>query len=55
MSRLGTESQRRIRHLERQVKDAEVDQRRLKNQVKASEVSQRQLRRNNQTLKHDAT
>lgn len=55
VSQLRTESQRRIRHLERQVKDAEVDQRRLKNQVKAAEVSQRQLRRNNQTLKHDAT
>ena len=52
---LRTESQRQIRHLERQVKDAEVDQRRLKNQVKAAEVSQRQLRRNNQTLERDAT
>ena len=48
-------SQRRIRHLQRQVKDAEVDQRRLKNQVKAAEASQKELRRNNQTLKHDAT
>ena len=55
VSQLRTESQRWIRQLERQVKDAEVDQRQLKNQVKAAEVSQRQLRRNNQTLKHDAT